>query len=188
VTDFSQLAIAGQVVTPDDGDWDGARSAWNLAADQLPVAVALVESADDVVATVRFAAANGLRVSAQGTGHAAMALGPLVDTILIKTERMRGIEIDAEARTARVEAGVRVLELSEAAAAHGLSSLPGSSVDVGVIGYTLGGGMSWLGRRFGFACNHVRAIELVTATGEAITVDADRDEDLFWALRGAGGD
>jgi hypothetical protein len=177
VTDFDLLAIAGQVVTPDDGDWDQARSAWNLAADQQPRAVALVESPDDVVATVRFAAANGLRVSAQGTGHAAMALGPLADTILIKTERMRGIKIDAVARTARVEAGVRVLELSEAAQAHGLSSLPGSSVDVGVIGYTLGGGMSWLGRRFGFA-----------ATGEAITVDADQGEDLFWALRGGGGD
>ncbi len=117
-----------------------------------------------------------------------MALGPLADAILVKTERMRGIEIDAAARTARVEAGVRVLELSEAAQAHGLSSLPGSSVDVGVIGYTLGGGMSWLGRRFGFACNRVRAIELVTATGEAITVDAEHGEDLFWALRGGGGD
>ena len=80
MTDFSLLAIAGQVVTPDDGDWDQARSAWNLAADQRPAAVALVESPDDVVATVRFAAANGLRVSAQGTGHAAMALGPLADT------------------------------------------------------------------------------------------------------------
>jgi hypothetical protein len=188
VIDFKGLAIAGQVVTPDDGDWDQARSAWNLAADQQPRAVALVESPDDVVVTVRFAAANRLRVSAQGTGHAAMALGPLADTILIKTERMRGIEIDPVARTARVEAGVRVLELSEAAQAHGLSALPGSATDVGVIGYTLGGGMSWLGRRFGFACNHVRAIELVTATGEAVTVDADQGEDLFWALRGGGGD
>jgi hypothetical protein len=188
VIDFDGLVIAGRVVSADDCDWDQARSAWNLAADQLPRAVALVESSDDVVATVRFAAANGLRVSAQGTGHAAMALGPLADTILIKTERMRGIEIDPVARTARVEAGVRVLELSDAAQAHGLSALPGSATDVGVIGYTLGGGMSWLGRRFGFACNQVRAIELVTATGEAATVDADRDEDLFWALRGGGGD
>jgi FAD binding domain len=188
VTDFSGLVISGRVVTPDDGDWDQARSAWNLAADQHPRAVALVESPEDVAATVRFAAANELHVSAQGTGHAAMALGSLADTILIKTEGMRGIEIDAEARTARVEAGVRVIELSEAVHAHGLSSLPGSAPDVGVIGYTLGGGLSWLGRRYGFACNAVRSIELVTAAGEAITVDADHDQDLFWALRGGGGD
>jgi hypothetical protein len=100
---------------------------------------------------------------------------------------MRGIEIDPGARTARVEAGALVVELSEAAQAHGLSSMPGSAPDVGVIGYTLGGGLSWLGRRYGFACNRTRAIELVTADGEARTVDAENDADLFWALRGGGG-
>jgi FAD binding domain len=187
VTDFSGLAIAGQVVTPDDGDWDQARSAWNLSADQHPATVAFVESREDVVATVRFAAANGLHVSGQGTGHGAVALDSLDDTILVKTQRMRGIEVDPEARTARVEAGVLVLELSEATHAHDLSFLPGSSPDVGVTGYTLGGGLSWLGRRYGFACNHVRAIELVTAAGAAMTVDADDGADLFWALRGGGG-
>jgi hypothetical protein len=187
VTDFSGLAIAGQVVTPDDADWDQARSAWNLSADQHPRAVAFVESPEDVAATVRFAVAHGLHVSGQGTGHSAVALDSLADTILVKTQRMRGIEIDAKARTARVEAGVLVLDLSEATHAHGLSSLPGSSPDVGVTGYTLGGGLSWLGRRYGFACNRVRAIELVTAAGEAMTVDADHGEDLFWALRGGGG-
>src|SRR5262249_39677721 len=133
------------------------------------------------------AAANELRVAGQGTGHGAVSLEPLDDTILVKTERTRGIEVDPRARTARVEAGVLVLELSEAAQAHGLSSMPGSSPDVGVVGYTLGGGLSWLGRRYGFACNRVRAIELVTAAGEARTVDAENDPDLFWALRGGGG-
>jgi hypothetical protein len=187
LTDFSELAITGQVVTPDDADWDQARSAWNLAADQHPRAVALVESAEDVVATIEFAAANGLHVSGQGTGHGAVALDSLADTILVKTQRMRGIEVDPEARTARVEAGVLVEELSEAAHAHGLSSLPGSSPNVGVTGYTLGGGLSWLGRRYGFACNQVTAIELVTAAGERLTVDADDEGDLFWALRGGGG-
>jgi hypothetical protein len=187
LTDFSGLAIDGRVVTPDHDDWDQARSAWNLSADQHPRAVAFVESPGDVAATVRFAAANELHVSGQGTGHGAVALDSLADTILIKTQRMRGIAIDQEARTARVEAGVLVLELSEAAHATGLSSLPGSSPDVGVTGYTLGGGLSWLGRRYGFACNRVRAIELVTAAGEEITVDADHGEDLFWALRGGGG-
>jgi hypothetical protein len=187
MTDFSTLAIAGQVVTPDDADWDQARSAWNLSADQHPAAVAFVESADDVVAAVEFAETNGLHVSGQGTGHGAIALEALDDTILIKTERMRGIDVDADAQTARVEAGVLVSELSEAAHAGGLSFLPGSSPNVGVIGYSLGGGLSWLGRRYGFACNRVTAIELVTAAGEATTVDSEHGDDLFWALRGGGG-
>jgi len=187
MSDFTGLAIAGRVATPSDADWDEARVAWNLTADQRPEAVAFVASADDVVKVVGFAGAHDLRVAGQGTGHGAVALEPLDGTILIKTERMRGIEIDPDARTARVEAGALVLELSEAAQAHGLSSMPGSAPDVGVIGYTLGGGLSWLGRRYGFACNRVRGIELITADGEPRTVDAENDPDLFWALRGGGG-
>ena len=187
MNDFSELRIDGRVAVPADPDWDQARLAWNLAVDQNPVAVALVESADDVAKTVRFAAESGLKVAGQGTGHGAGPLPPLDDTILLKTERMRGIAVDPEERTARVEAGVLSIELAEAAGAHGLISLPGSSPDVGVIGYTLGGGLSWLARQYGFACNSVNAIELVTADGETKTVDANDDPDLFWALRGGGG-
>ncbi|HEU4598998.1 MAG TPA: FAD-binding oxidoreductase, partial [Solirubrobacterales bacterium] len=188
MTDFSGLAIAGRVATPADADWDEARLAWNMAADQTPEAVAFVESTEDVAATVRFAADNGLRVAGQGTGHGAVALRSLEGTILIKTERMRGVEVDPESQTARVEAGALVVELSEAAGAHGLSGMPGSSPDVGVAGFHLGGGLSWLGRRYGFACNRVQAIELVTADGELRTVEGGNEPDLFWALRGGGGD
>lgn len=188
MTDFSGLAIAGRTATPADADWDQARQGWNLVADLRPSAVAFVESGDDIAAVVRFAAENGLRISGQGTGHGGVALGSLEDAILIKTERMKGIEVDAGAGTARVEPGVLSVELAEAAQAHGLSSLPGSSPDVGITGFHLGGGLSWFGRHYGFACNRVRAIELVTADGEARTVDADNDPDLFWALRGGGGD
>lgn len=188
MSDFSGLEISGRVARPGDPDWDQARAAWNLAADQNPEAVAFAESAEDVAAVVRFAAANDLRVTAQGTGHGAVPLPPLDGTILLKTERMRGIEIDPEERIARVEAGVLSAELAEAAGERGLSFLPGSSPDVGVVGYTVGGGLSWLGRQHGFACNNVVAIELVTAEGEQRTVDATNDEDLFWALRGGGGD
>ncbi|HEY8809735.1 MAG TPA: FAD-binding oxidoreductase [Solirubrobacterales bacterium] len=187
MTDFTGLALAGRIATPDGSDWDQTRLAWNLVADQQPVAVVFAESAGDVAATVSFAAENGLKVAPQGTGHGAAPLAPLDGTILLKTERMRGVEIDPDARTARVEAGVLVLELSEAAGEHGLSSMPGSAPDVGVTGYTLGGGLSWLGRRYGFACNRVTAIELVDAGGEVRRVDADNDADLFWALRGGGG-
>jgi FAD binding domain len=189
VAEFSELSIVGRVVTPSDPDWDQARQAWNLAADQRPSAVALVDGADDVVEVVRFAGRHGLGVAGQGTGHGAAPLvRSLDDVILIKTERMRGVQLDPGGRTARVEAGVLGLELGEAAGAEGLTALPGSAPDVGVIGYTLGGGLSWLSRRHGFACNQVTAIELVTAHGEARTVDAETDSDLFWALRGGGGE
>ena len=106
-----------------------------------------------MAAVVRFAREQGLRIAPQGTGHNASPLGPLHDTILLKTSRMRAVRIDAEARTARVEAGVLWLEVVEAAAEHGLAALAGSSPDVGVVGYSLGGGISWLGRRHGFAAS-----------------------------------
>ncbi len=187
MTDFTQLQIDGRIALPSDPDWDQARLAWNLAVDQQPVAVAFAESAADVAATVAFAAANGLKVAPQGSGHGAGPLPPLDGTILLKTERMRGIAIDPEERTARVEAGVLSLELAEAAGEHGLASLPGSSPDVGVVGYTLGGGLSWFGRQHGFACNSVTGIDVVTADAEQRSVTATDDPELFWALRGGGG-
>jgi hypothetical protein len=184
---LGELQISGHVAQPGDSGWDQARAAWNLAAERQPAAVAFVESAADVAAVIDFASRHGLKVTGRGTGHGAVAIGALEQTIVIKTERMRGIELDEQAQTARVEAGVLAMELGAAAQAKGLCSLPGSAPDVGVIGYTLGGGLSWLGRRYGFACNRVQAIELVTAGGELRRVDAEHDSDLFWALRGGGG-
>jgi hypothetical protein len=185
MADFAGLSIRGRVASSSDSDWDEARQAWNLAADQHPAAVAFVESADDVAKVIEFARGNGLRVTAQGTGHGAVAMGSLEDTILIKTQRMRGIELGDG--TARLEAGVLAEDISGAAAEQGLSFLPGTSPNVGVTGYTLGGGLSWLGRKYGWACNNVSAIELVSADGEPRTVDGMTDPDLFWALRGGGG-
>jgi FAD/FMN-containing dehydrogenase len=187
VSELKGLAINGQVVKPGDSGWEEARQPWNLAADQHPAAVAYVDGVEDVANVVRFASEQGLRVAGQGTGHGASALGALEDTILIKTERMRGIAVDPDAQTARVEAGVLAMELAAATQEHGLCFLPGSAPDVGIVGYTLGGGLSWLGRRYGFACNRVRAIELVTADGEPRLVNAENDAGLFWALRGGGG-
>jgi hypothetical protein len=187
MADFSGLSIQGRVATADDPDWDQARQAWNLAAVQNAGAVAFVQSADDVSKVIAFAREQRLKVTAQATGHGATSLPALDQTILINTERMKGIDIDAENRTARVEAGVRAAELGSAAGENSLCSLPGSSPTVGVVGYTLGGGLSWFGRRHGFACNHVIAIELVTADGEPRQVDAEANPDLFWALRGGGG-
>jgi FAD/FMN-containing dehydrogenase len=183
----SVAALTGRVVLPEHPNWDEARLAWNLAVDQQPAAIVFPESAQDVAAAVELARAFGLRVAAQGTGHNAAPLGPLGDTVLIKTERMRGIEIDPNGRLARVEAGAVWLQVVEAAAKHGLAALAGSSPDVGVVGYTLGGGLSFLGRKYGLCANAVRAIELVTADGRLVRCDPENEPNLFWALRGGGG-
>jgi FAD/FMN-containing dehydrogenase len=180
-------ALPGKVVLPSDPGWDEARQPWALVVDQRPVAVVYPESAEDVVTVVLFARRRGYRVAAQGTGHNAAPLGELENTILVKTERMRGVVIDAAARIARIEAGVRAAELEEAAARHGLARLIGTSPDVGMVGFTLGGGLGVLGRRFGLTCNHIRSIELVTASGRLVRADRDHEADLFWALRGGGG-
>ena len=180
-------ALQGDVVAPEDEGWDEARQAWNLTVDQRPAAVVLPESVEDVRDTVRFAYEVGLRVAPQGTGHGAAALGDLDDTILLKTERLRGVEIDPGARTARVAAGTIWIEVVEAAAEHGLAALAGSSPDVGVVGYTLGGGLSWLARKHGIGANQVTAVELVTADGRLVRADAETNPDLFWAVRGGGG-
>jgi UDP-N-acetylenolpyruvoylglucosamine reductase len=179
--------LEGDVLGPGDADWEEARLAWNLAVDQRPAAVAIPESAEDVAAVVAFARAEGLRVAPQGTGHNAGTLGDLSDTILLKTHRMRGVTIDPEARIARAEAGVIWIEVVEAAAEHGLAALAGSSPDVGVVGYTLGGGLSWLARKHGIGANQVTAVEVVTAAGDVVRTDWANEPDLFWALRGGGG-
>jgi hypothetical protein len=187
--DFEPLRaqLVGDLVVPADPSWDEARQAWNLTVDQRPAAVALPTTATDVSAVVVFAREQGLRVAPQGTGHGASAMGDLSDTILVRTSKMRNVEIEPGTRTARVEAGVLWIEVVEAAAEHGLAALAGSSPDVGVVGYTLGGGLSWLARKHGIGANQVTAIELVTADGELVRTDAENEPDLFWALRGGGG-
>ena len=142
---------------------------------------------DDVAAVIRFAAEHGLKVAPQATGHGAVALPPLGDAILLRTERLAGLSVDAAARTARVEPGAKWGAVSDAAGEHGLVGLGGSSPTVGVTGYTLGGGLGWLAREHGLAANHVIAAELVTGTGEHVRVDAESDPELFWSLRGGGG-
>jgi FAD/FMN-containing dehydrogenase len=175
------------LVTPADAGWDDARRAWNLSVDQRPDAVALPESAEQVAAAVRHARDAGLRVAVQGTGHGAAPRRHLEGTLLIDTSRMRGASVDPATRTARVEAGAQWRDVGALAAEHGLAALHGSAPDVGVVGYTLGGGVGWLARRYGLAANSVTAIELVTAAGEAVRADAENEPDLFWALRGGGG-
>jgi len=175
------------ILTAADPGWDDARRAWNLTADQRPAAIALPTSAQGVVAAVRYAQQHGLLVAAQGTGHNAPPLGPLSDALLIKTGAMRQVTIDPDRMTARVEAGAVWQDVTDAAAGHGLAGLAGTSPDVGVVGYTLGGGLGWLGRKYGLAASNTVAFEAVTADGRLVRADADHESDLFWALRGGGG-
>ncbi|HEU5362557.1 MAG TPA: FAD-binding oxidoreductase [Gaiellaceae bacterium] len=184
---YAEVRAPENVLLPGEEGWDDARLAWNLAVDQRPEAVALPESAEEVANVVRWAAAEGYRVTAQSTGHNAASLGDLAGTVLVKLERLRGVTVDPEKRIARAPAGTIWIEVVEAAAEHGLAALAGSSPDVGVVGYALGGGLSFLARKHGLMTNHVTAIELVAADGELRRVDADNDPELFWALRGGGG-
>ena len=186
---FEQLEVglAGSLVTPSDAEWDTARAAWNLTADQRPVAVVFAANAADISAVLRFASVANLRVTAQSTGHLATALGDLDDTILIRTTRMDSIVLDEIAQVVRVGAGATWGPVSAVLAPAGLVALAGSSHDVGVVGYTLGGGYSWLSRSRGLASSSVTAVELVLANGEFVRATTIEHADLFWAVRGGGG-
>ena len=180
-------APTSTILTAADPGWDEARQAWNLAVDQRPAAIARPASAQDVAAAVIFARRHGLRVAAQGTGHNAAPLGPLDDTVLIKTEGMRRVTINPRRMTARAEAGAVWQDVTDAAARHGLAALAGSSPNVGVTGFSTGGGMSWLSRAYGLSASNTEAFEVVTADGRLRQADAGHETGLFWALRGGGG-
>jgi FAD/FMN-containing dehydrogenase len=175
------------VLTAADDGFDLARQAFNLAVDQRPAAVAIPEDEDDVIAAVHFARESGLRIAPQSTGHNAAPLGSLEGALLLRTSGMKGVEIDAGARSARVRAGARWEDVTPAASDLGLATLHGSSPDVGIVGYSLGGGMGWYARTLGLQANAVTAIELVTADGSLVRADRDSEPELFWALRGGGG-
>ena len=179
--------LTGGVALPGEHDWDIARQAFNLALDQRPEAVAFPASADDVSIVVRFAREHGLRIAPQRTGHNAAPLGALEGTILLKTSEMQGVEIDAEARSARAQAGALWQDLVPQASELGLAALHGSAPDIGIVGYSLGGGVGWYARKLGLATNSVTAVEIVTGDGSQLRADADHEPDLFWAVRGGGG-
>ena len=174
-------------IRPGDAGYDEARMGFNLAVDQHPAAIAYPGSAGEVADLVRGARAAGLRVAVQGGAHNAGPQGSLDNALLIRTTRMDDVRIDPEARRARVGAGVLWEAVVEAATPHGLAALHGSSPNVGVVGYSLGGGLGWLARRHGLQVNRITAAEIVTADGAIVQVDAQREPDLFWALRGGGG-
>ena len=175
------------VIGPGEEGWDAARQAFNTTIDQHPALIATPLDVDDIAAVVRYAADAGLQIAPQRTGHNAAPLGDLGDSILLKTDQLQGVKIDAENRTARVRSGAKWEKVVPRASDLGLAALHGSTPDVSVAGYSLGGGLGWYGRKHGLAANSVTAIELVTADGELRRVDAQNEPELFWALRGGGG-
>ena len=190
ITDIAQLRdrIWGEVITPYDSNWDEARQVFNLALDQQPAAIVYAESAEDVAAAVRFARKHEMRVAPQTTGHNAGPLIPnLENTLILKTTRMKGVEINTDARTARVQAGTVWGEVTARLEGTGLAALHGSSPTVGVVGYSLTGGVGFQARKHGMQVNQITAIELVNEFGETIRASEDVHPDLFWALRGGGG-
>ena len=177
------------IALPGSEDHEIGRRAWNLTADQRPAAVCIANSAEDVQAAIAHAHEHGLHVAAQSTGHFAQGLPPLHDTLLLKLalHEREAIAIDRAARTARVPAGARWIDVVQAVAPHGLAAMHGSAPTVGVMGYLVGGGLSFYGRAHGLAADHVRAFEVVTADGGACRADEHENAELFWALRGGGG-
>jgi hypothetical protein len=178
--------LPGQVARPGEAAWDQLRHGFNLAVDQQPVAVVTVEDEEDVVASVRWAREHAATVTAQPAGHGATAA---VDgAVLLRTRGLRDIVVDPVRRVARVGAGVKWGELLAASAPHGLAGLAGSTPDTTVTGFSLSGGLSWFGRAYGLAAHSIVGVDLVDPSGERRWVSATSDPELFWALRGGGGD
>ncbi len=180
-----RAGLRGTVFAPGDEGYATARRARNLNAEHRPALVVRAESASDIATAMRFARKAGLGVGLLATGH---GTGTLCNGgLMINTSAMRDVRVDPVARVARVAAGAVWEDVVEAAAAHGLAGLPGSSTKVGVVGSTLGGGFGWLGRRYGLAVHSVTRAEVVTADGECLTASATEHPDLFWGLRGSTG-
>ncbi|WP_369236732.1 FAD-binding oxidoreductase [Streptomyces sp. R21] len=172
------------VLRPGDSRYEEELAGFQTGFAQRPAAVFAASSAHDVTRAVAYAAAEGLPVGVQATGHGLP--GSAEGGVLITTRRMDGVTVDAGARTVRVQAGVRWGQVVEAAAPHGLAPLNGSAPGVGAVSYTLSGGLGILAREFGYAADHVRSLDVVTADGRPRHVTRESDPDLYWALLGGG--
>jgi FAD/FMN-containing dehydrogenase len=184
---LTELKIKGRIVYPSDSDWDTAHEAFNTRVDQRPEAMVFPADEADVLTIVNYARDNGLRIAPQATAHNAGPLGELDGTIVVQTSDMQAVSIDPAAHRVRVGSGVKWEKVAPQLSDYGLAGLHGSSPDVGIAGYSLGGGIGWLARKYGMQTNSVTAIELVTADGQFIRATAQNHPDLFWALRGGGG-
>src|SRR5215216_819090 len=189
LADVSQLrsGIDGQVLLPGDDGYDSARRVWNAMVDRHPaVAVRCVSNAD-VSAAINFARQHDLETGVRCGGHSVLGICVPDDGLLIDLSGMRTVRVDPDVRRAWVRGGALLGDLDRAAQEFGLATTAGNVSHTGVGGLTLGGGMGWLARRFGLACDNVTSYDVVTADGATLRVSEAQHEDLFWGLRGGGG-
>jgi FAD/FMN-containing dehydrogenase len=179
--------VSGRVLRPTDDDYDAARRVHNGLVDRAPAVIVRCRSAADASAGVRFARAAGLDVCVRGGGHNVAGRAVVDGAVMIDLAEMKGTSVDTDARTVRAEGGLNWAELNAATAEHGLAVTGGAISTTGIAGLTLGGGLGWLMAKHGLAADNVLEVELVNAEGDVLQVTEDSDPDLFWALRGGGG-
>jgi FAD/FMN-containing dehydrogenase len=186
---FAALAdrISGSVLGPQDAGYDSARAVHNGLVDRRPAVIVRCRTTNDVVEALAVARRTGLEVSVRGGGHNAAGRAVTDGGVMIDLAEMKAISVDPARATATVQGGVTWAELNDAAGAHGLAVTGGAVSTTGVAGYTLGGGLGWLMAKYGLASDNLLAVELVTAEGDVLRVDGTSHPDLFWALRGGGG-
>ena len=187
--DFSTLAglIAGETVRPGDNTYNEVRQLANFDFDRRPAAIVRAQNANDVAAAVRFARRNDLALAVRSGGHSVAGFSMINDALVIDLSQMRRVLIDPEKRTARVQSGATSGDLAGPAHAYGLALSTGDTSSVGIGGLTLGGGIGWMARKYGLAIDNLLSVELVTAEGALIKASATEHTELFWALRGGGG-
>ena len=182
-----RTGFSGSLLQPGDDGYDDARQVHNGLIDRRPALIARCRGTADVADAVRFARAAGLEISVRGGGHNVAGRAVADDALMIDLSEMRGIHVDAAQRTLRAQGGVLWRELNREAAAHGLAVTGGAISTTGIAGLTLGGGLGWLMAKHGLAADNLLSVELVDANGDILEVDESSDPDLFWALRGGGG-
>ncbi|MGX7873872.1 FAD-binding oxidoreductase [Mesorhizobium sp. ORM6] len=180
-------AIRGDLILPDDAGYDLARRVWNGMVDKRPAAVIYCAEPNDVVTAVGFARSRNLLVAVRGGGHNVAGSSVCDGGLVIDVSRMKRIEVDPVRRIARAEAGLNLGEFDAATQSHGLATTMGVNGDTGMAGLTLGGGFGKLGRKYGLSCDNLLAVDIVTADGRLRRADAAENADLFWGIRGGGG-
>ena len=181
------LRTAGGVVTPGDPGYDDARAVYNAMIDRRPAAIARCGTTTDVQNVLAAARRTGLPVAVRGGGHSGPGFGTIDDGLVIDLSPMSAIEVDADARTARVQGGATLSALDAATHAHGLATPAGVVGSTGVGGLTLGGGHGYLSRKYGLTIDNLLSAEIVLADGRVVTASEDENSELFWAIRGGGG-